>query len=85
MLWEGCLKKSPPPLTRPLDVVKRNRKMCSEARQKSFQKYFGQFFDKVNVEVILINVEVNIDVYKCHIKQNSVFLQKSGITSNNFR
>ena len=42
----------PPPLvTRLLDVVARNRKVRWTARLKALRKYFGKFFDKVNIEV----------------------------------
>ena len=40
-----------PPVTRLLDVVARNRNVCSKAHRKSLRKYFSQFYAKVNIEV----------------------------------
>ena len=58
-------------LTRPLDVVARNRKVRSKALQNSLQKYFNNF----SLRSILRSPEVT------KFSENFIFLRKCAIIS----
>ena len=72
----------PPLLTRLLGIVARNRKVCSEYRQKSSQKYFGGFFYNVNIEVIKghqrSTLAKNPFFRKCAIISETLLVRRQG-------